>query len=38
MEGPLGDTRMRIGFVTKKLLDDGMVTKVENFYYPISKK
>lgn len=38
MEVPLGDTRMRIGFVTKKLLDDGLVQKVDNFYYPLSHK
>ena len=36
MEVPLGDTRMRIGFVTKKLLDEGLVQKVENFYYPMN--
>ena len=38
MEVPLGDTRMRIGFVTKKLLDEGLVQKVDNFYYPLSHK
>jgi len=36
MEGPLGETRMRIGFITKKLLDEGKVRKIENSYYPIA--
>lgn len=37
MEVPLGDTRMRIGFVSKKLLDEGLVIKVENKYFPLVK-
>jgi len=36
MEGPLGETRMRIGFITKKLLDEGKVRKIESDYYPIA--
>jgi hypothetical protein len=36
MEGPLGETRMRIGFITKKLLDEGKVRKIESSYYPIA--
>ena len=37
MEVPLGDTRMKIGFVSRKLLDEGLVIKVENKYFPIAK-
>jgi hypothetical protein len=29
---------MRIGFVSKKLLDEGKVRKIENLYYPLTKK
>jgi len=36
MEEPFGETRMRIGFIAKKLLDDGKVRKTENSYYPIA--
>jgi predicted nucleic acid-binding Zn-ribbon protein len=36
MEAPLGETRMRIGFITKKLLEEGKVQKVENLYYPLA--
>jgi len=38
MEGPLGETRMRIGFIAKQLLDEGKVRKVDNLYFPISEK
>ena len=38
MEKPFGETRMRIGFVSKKLLDEGKVRKIENLYYPLTKK
>jgi len=34
MEKPLGETRMRIGFIAKQLLDNGKVLKVENLYLP----
>jgi len=34
MEKPFGETRMRIGFVSKKLLDEGKVRKIDNLYYP----
>jgi hypothetical protein len=37
MEEPLHETRMKIGFAAKCLLDAGKVSKVENFYYPIKK-
>jgi hypothetical protein len=35
MEEPLGETRMKLGFVAKNLLDEGKVQKVENVYFPI---
>ncbi len=35
MEGPLGETRMKLGFTAKTLLDEGKVQKIENIYYPI---
>jgi len=37
MEQPLGETRMKLGFVAQKLLDDGKVLKIENIYYPRPK-
>ena len=37
MEEPLGETRMKLGFTAKNLLDEGKVLKIENIYYPISK-
>jgi len=37
MEVPFGETRMRLGFITKKLLDDGKILKVENTYFPKPK-
>jgi predicted nucleic acid-binding Zn-ribbon protein len=36
MEKPFGETRMRIGFVSKKLLDEGKVQKIDNLYFPVS--
>ncbi len=38
MEKPFGETRMRIGFVSKKLLDEDKIQKIENLYYPLTKK
>ncbi len=35
MEGPLGETRMKIGFIGKALLDEGKVQKVDNVYFPV---
>jgi hypothetical protein len=35
MEGPLGETRMKLGFTAKALLDEGKVQKIENLYYPV---
>ena len=37
MEEPLHETRMKIGFAAKCLLDAGKVSKVDNLYYPIKK-
>ncbi|MEI7897617.1 MAG: hypothetical protein WCJ26_11325 [bacterium] len=35
MEEPLGETRMKLGFTAKGLLDTGKVQKIDNIYYPI---
>jgi hypothetical protein len=35
MEEPLGETRMKLGFIAKVLLDEGKVQKVENIYFPL---
>ena len=35
MEGPLGETRMKLGFTARVLLDEGKVQKIENVYFPI---
>ncbi len=37
MELPLRETRMKIGFAAKCLLDAGKVSKVDNLYYPAKK-
>jgi len=37
MEKPLGENRMRLGYVAKKLLDEGKILKIQNSYYPKSK-
>ncbi len=34
MEVPLGETRMMLGFVTRNLLDQGKIVKIENCYFP----
>ena len=34
MEVPLGETRMLLGFVTKNLLEEGKILKIENNYFP----
>lgn len=38
MEKPLGETRMKIGFIAKQLLDEGKVNKVDNIYFPKPSK
>jgi hypothetical protein len=35
MEVPLGETRMKLGYVAKNLLDEGKVQKIENVYFPL---
>ena len=35
MEEPLGETRMKLGFTAKALLDEGKVQKIDNIYFPI---
>jgi hypothetical protein len=37
LEAPMGETRMKLGYVAKKMLDEGKVLKVENLYYPKPK-
>ena len=37
MEEPFGVTRMKIGYVIKKLLEEGKVKKIRNQYYPIEE-
>ena len=37
MEEPLGETRMKLGFIAKNLLNEGKVLKIENIYYPKTK-
>jgi hypothetical protein len=38
MEEPLGERRMKIGFVTKNLFDEGKVQKRESIYFPTRKQ
>jgi|GEM_PF-187038 len=38
MEKPLGEQRMRIGYVCKKMLEEGKITKKEHSYFPKEKK
>jgi hypothetical protein len=35
MEEPLGETRMKLGFTAKALLDEGKVQKIDNIYFPL---
>lgn len=37
LEAPMGETRMKLGYVAKKMLDEGKVLKIENLYYPKPK-
>ncbi len=36
MEETLRQSRLRLGYVTRKLLNEGKVLKVENKYYPVA--
>ena len=38
MEETLRQSRLRLGYVTRKLLNEGKVIKVENKYYPVAKE
>ena len=35
MEEPLGENRMKIGFVVNKLFDEGKVQKIDQMYFLI---
>jgi hypothetical protein len=35
MEEPIGETRMKLGFIAKALLDQGKVQKIDNVYFPL---
>jgi hypothetical protein len=37
MEQPLGETRMKLGFVAKALLEKGKVQKMDNVYFPLKQ-
>ena len=37
MEEPLGEQRMRIGYVCKKLLEEGKIVKLDHAYFPLGK-
>jgi len=34
MEGPFSETRMKLGFIAKCLVDKGLILKNESVYYP----
>lgn len=34
MEIPLGESRMKLGFVTKNLLEEAKILKIDNQYFP----
>jgi hypothetical protein len=38
MEESLRQSRLRLGYVTRKLLNEGKVIKVENKYYPVANQ
>lgn len=37
MEEPLGEQRMRLGYVTQLLLDEGQIRKIDDKYYPFDE-
>ncbi len=37
MEETLKQSRLRLGYVTRKLLNEGKVVKIENKYYPANE-
>jgi len=38
MEEPLGEKRMKLGFVTNKLCDEGKVQQIDQMYFLIKTK
>ena len=36
MEQSLQQSRLRLGYVTRKLLNEGRVQKIDNKYYPLN--
>jgi len=36
MEQTLQQSRLRLGYVTRKLLNEGRVQKIDNKYYPLN--
>ena len=38
MEESLRQSRLRLGYVTRKLLNEGKVVKIENKYYPAANE
>lgn len=38
MEESLRQSRLRLGYVARKLLNEGKVIKVENKYYPVESQ
>jgi len=38
MEETLRQSRLRLGYVTRKLLNEGKVVKIENKYYPAASE
>lgn len=38
MEETLRQSRLRLGYVTRKLLNEGKVVKIDNKYYPTSSQ
>lgn len=38
MEKPLGENRMRLGYVVNKLLEEGAILKLHNTFYPADEK
>jgi hypothetical protein len=36
MEANLRQSRLRLGFVTRKLMDEGKIVKIENKYFPVA--
>lgn len=36
MEEYLRQSRLRLGYVTRKLMDEGKIVKIENKYFPVA--